>query len=186
MSKKIIFLAGSIRKKSYNQMLSRQAFEIAKEMGMDAELINLADYEMPFYNGDLEAEKGLPEAALRLKDKFLKCEAFFIASPEYNGSFSALLKNSLDWISRPSNAKDQPCLAFAGKKALIASASPSMLGGLRGLVPLRMWLGIMNAILLPAQVSVAKAHENFSEDGKLKDGFFLDSLRNMIESVKNF
>ena len=108
---KLIFLSGSVRKDSLNKKLVAQAYEFAKELGTDAKLIDLNNYEMPFYDGDLEAASGLPENAKKLKKEFVECDGFFIASPEYNSSFSPLLKNALDWISRPSEKGEAGLIA---------------------------------------------------------------------------
>ena len=99
---KLIFLAVSARKDSMNKKLAKLASEFAKEIGAVANFLDLKNFEMPIYDGDLESEKGLPENARKLKVEFANCHGFFIASPEYNSSFSPLLKNSLDWISRAS------------------------------------------------------------------------------------
>ena len=179
---KILFLSGSIRSGSFNTKLAKQAFAIAKDMGANAEFIDLADYEMPIYNGDLEAASGLPEAAIRLKQKFIEADGFFIASPEYNSSLSPLLKNSLDWISRPSDKNEAPLIAFKGKIAAISAASPGGFGGLRGLVPLRMMLGNIGVILAPEQLAISFANKVFDGD-KLTDEKYLNGLKNVVENL---
>lgn len=182
---KLIFLAGSARKDSVNKKLAKLASEFAKEIGADAKFLDLKDFEMPIYDGDLEAEKGLPENAKKLKAEFANCHGFFIASPEYNSSFSPLLKNSLDWISRASEKGEAPLIAYKGKVAAIAAASPGGYGGLRGLVPLRMMLGNIGVHVLPDQVAIASAHTAFDENGKLKDEKTANMLKGLVKSLND-
>ena len=137
----ILFLAGSARKESINKKLARLAATMAEATGADVTLIDLKDYDMPIYNGDLEQENGLPENAKKLKKIFIEHDGFFIASPEYNSSYSALLKNTIDWLSRPHKENEPPLTAYKGKVAALGATSPGALGGLRGLVALRMLLG---------------------------------------------
>ena len=137
----ILFLAGSARKESINKKLARLAATMAEATGADVTLIDLKDYDMPIYNGDLEQENGLPENAKKLKKIFIEHDGFFIASPEYNSSYSALLKNTIDWLSRPHKENELPLTAYKGKVAALGATSPGALGGLRGLVALRMLLG---------------------------------------------
>ena len=180
---KLIFLSGSARKDSMNKKLAKLASEFAKEFGADAKFIDLKDFEMPIYDGDLEAEKGLPENAKKLKAEFTNCHGFFIASPEYNSSFSPLLKNALDWISRASEKGESPLIAYKGKVAALAAASPGGYGGLRGLVPLRMMLGNIGVHVLPDQVAIASAHAAFDESGKLKDEKTANMLKGLVKSL---
>lgn len=166
---KLIFLSGSTRKGSYNTALAKAAYEMASEdSSVEAELIDLADYEMPIFNEDLEAAE-FPENTQKLKDKFKECDGFFISSPEYNSSISPLLKNALDWISRQGNDEKGGLIAYAGKVAALGAASPGGFGGLRGLVPLRMMLGNIQVHVIPNQIAIAQAHEVFNESGKLVD-----------------
>ncbi|MGB1077438.1 MAG: NADPH-dependent FMN reductase [Bdellovibrionales bacterium] len=168
---KLLFMAGSARKDSINKKLAKLASKIAQENGSenDTTFIDLKDYEMPLYDGDLEAEKGLPENAIKLKKLFVEHDGFFIASPEYNSSFSPLLKNALDWISRPHEEGEGSLIAFSGKVAALSAAAPGALGGLRGLVPLRMMLGNIGVTVTPHQTAISFGFEAFDDDGNLKD-----------------
>lgn len=164
---KLLMFAGSARKASTNKQLAALAAHTAKEAGAEVTLIDLADFDMPIYNGDIEADTGLPENAKRLKKLFVEHDGFFIASPEYNSSISALLKNALDWISRPHTENEPGLWAFQGKVAAIGSVAPGALGGLRGLVPLRMMLGNIGVTVVPSQVAVSDGFNAFDEDGTL-------------------
>lgn len=165
---KILAFAGSARKDSVNKKLAAIAAHGATAAGADVTLIDLRDFPMPIYDGDLEGDQGLPENALKLKDLMKQHDGFLIASPEYNSSIAPLLKNTIDWVSRPSQG--EPMLAaFTGKVAGLMSASPGGLGGLRGLVHIRMILGNIGVIVIPDQVAVAGAFGAFDENGQLKD-----------------
>jgi len=176
MSVKLIFFSGSCRKNSFNKKLAKNAALLAAAQGATATEIDLAEYDMPIYNGDFEESNGLPENAIKLKRVFVENDGFFIASPEYNGSISPLLKNTLDWISRPHTDKEPPLSAYKGKVSAIASASPGGLGGLRGLVPLRMLLSNINVTVIPEQIAIPQVHEAFDKNDLLIDNTKLESL----------
>lgn len=153
---KILAFAGSLRKDSLNKKLALIAVEGASSTGAVVTYIDLKDYPLPLYDGDVEAA-GFPENALKLKALFMEHDALLIASPEYNSAFSAVLKNVIDWVSRKSEESEAPLACFTGKTALILSASPSALGGLRGLVALRLLLSNLKVLVLPEQKGIAKA-----------------------------
>lgn len=178
---KLLFFAGSARRGSLNQKLARKAAKIAEDKGAEVTVIDLKDFQMPLYDGDLEADEGLPENAIKLKKLFVEHDGFYIASPEYNSSFSALLKNTLDWISRP-HEKDEVLLsAFNGKTAAIGSIAPGALGGLRGLVPLRMMLSNIAVHVVPNQVAISFGFEAFDDEDELKDERHVQMLGASIE-----
>lgn len=165
---KILAFAGSAREASYNKKLVKIAAEGAKAAGAEVTYLDLRDLPMPIYDEDLEAKEGIPENARKFKELLMAHQGLLIASPEYNSSITALLKNVIDWASRP--LPEEPMLAcFMDKVAAIMSASPGALGGLRGLVHVRSILSNINVLVLPEQKAIPKAFEAFSEDGKLKD-----------------
>lgn len=165
---KILAFAGSTRTDSFNKKLVRIAADGAKDTGSDVTIIDLRDYKMPLYDGDLEQQDGLPQNAHKLKDLMMAHQGFLISAPEYNSSISGVLKNTIDWTSRQSQGED-PLACFKGKVAAIMSASPGGLGGLRGLVHVRAILENMNVLVIPEQIAISKAHEVFNTDGTLKD-----------------
>lgn len=179
--KKLLFFAGSARKDSYNKKLVKEAVSIAAELGASVTHIDLKDFPMPIYDGDLEAESGLPENAEKLKKLFCEHAGFFISSPEYNSSISPLLKNSLDWISRPSAKGEASLIAFSGKVCGLVAASPGGFGGLRGLVPLRMMLGNIGVFVVPSQLAIPFANKAFTEDDKLIDAKQIENLRGVVK-----
>jgi len=160
---RILAFAGSLRTASFNKRLVHIAATAATSAGAETTVIDLRDYTLPVFDEDLEAREGLPEAGRRLKELFRDHHGLLIASPEYNSSFSGVLKNTIDWVSRP-ETDHPPMSGFQGKVAGIMAASPGALGGLRGLVHLRAVLGNIGVIVLPGQHAVAKAHEVFKDD----------------------
>lgn len=180
---KLLFFAGSARKASTNKQLAVLAASTAKTAGVDVKLIDLKKFEMPLYDGDLEGDTGLPENAKRLKQLFVENDGFFIASPEYNSSFSPLLKNSLDWISRPETEDEPPLSAYTGKVTAIGSVAPGVLGGLRGLIPLRMMLGNIGVTVVPSQVAVSNGFSAFSDAGDLNDARQSQMLKATINQL---
>src|SRR5213082_2311725 len=128
----ILVLAGSTRKQSVHRMLAKEAAQALRITGIDATFADLRDYPLPLYDGDLEAEQGISPAAKALKELARQADGFLIASPEYNGSYPAVLKNAIDWISRPEPG-ERPLDVFRGKRAAILSATPGPHGGSRGL-----------------------------------------------------
>ncbi len=165
---KILAFAGSAREGSFNKKLVKIAAAGASEAGADVTVIDLRDFPMPLYDGDLEQREGLPPNARKLKDLMIAHHGFLISSPEYNSSITPLFKNTIDWASRQS-AGETPLASFQGKVAGIMAASPGGLGGLRGLVHVRSILENIGVIVIPNQVALTKAHENFNTDGTLKD-----------------
>jgi len=182
MSRVLVF-AGSARKGSLNKSLARAAATALEEAGVDATLIDLADYEMPLYNGDLEAEHGLPESVVRLKELFAQHQGLIISCPEYNSSITPLLKNTIDWLSRAAEG-EAPLAAFHGKVAGLLGASPGALGGLRGLVHVRSILGNIGVWVAPTQVALGKAHSAFDEDGRLTDESASKRLSGLIDELQ--
>jgi NAD(P)H-dependent FMN reductase len=165
---KILAFAGSLRKDSYNKKLVKIATAGARTAGAEVTELDLRDYPLPIFDQDLEAAEGLPATARKLKDLFLAHHGLLIASPEYNSSITAVLKNTIDWVSRPV-AGEADLAGFVDKVAALMSASPGALGGLRGLVHLRAILGNIHVLVLPDQVAVQRASEAFNTDGSLKD-----------------
>lgn len=167
--KKIVAFSGSARQGSFNQKLVKIAAEGAKQAGVAVTVVDLADYPMPLFNEDLEAKEGMPETAKAFKQLLIDHDGLLIASPEYNSAFSPLLKNAIDWASRATAENELPLMAYRGKYAAIMATSPGGLGGIRGLVFLRMLLGNIDITVLPDQQAVPKAYQAFSEDGTLHD-----------------
>ncbi len=160
--------AGSTRTDSFNKKLIKIAANGAKDAGAEVTLIDLRDFPLPLYDGDLEQRDGLPLAARKLKDLMLSHQGFLVSSPEYNSSISGVLKNTIDWTSRQSEG-EVPLACFKNKITGLMSASPGGLGGLRGLVHVRATLENIGVLVIPEQMAVARAHEAFNTDGTMKN-----------------
>ncbi len=162
-SPKILAFSGSSRRGSLNKKFLAVAVAETKQAGGDVTLIDLADYELPLYNGDLEDRDGLPANARKLVDLIKAHTGLLIASPEYNSSITPLLKNTIDWCSR---ADDDP---FPGKVVAVVSASPGAYGGNRSLKTTQQILLHLGCHIVPAMASLPAAHKAFGPDGQLTD-----------------
>lgn len=175
---RILAFAGSARRESYNKKLVRIAAAGAESAGAYVTTIDLADYPLPLFNADLEEAEGIPENVTKLKRLFLDNDGLLIASPEYNSSITPLFKNTIDWVSRAADG-ESPLAAYRDKCAVLMSASPGGLGGLRGLVHARAMLANIGVLVLPDQVALPRAHQAFDESGRLKD----DEQRSKVEAL---
>ncbi|MBD2314152.1 NAD(P)H-dependent oxidoreductase [Desertifilum sp. FACHB-1129] len=169
-SPKILAFAGSAREASLNKYLVQVAAQGAKNAGAQVTDLDFRDLPLPLYDQDLEAKEGLPENVLKLKTLMKEHQGFLIASPEYNSSVTPLLKNAIDWASRPEPGEPPLALTcFKNKVAAILSTSPGGLGGLRGLVHLRSILGNIGVLVIPQQKTIPNAFQVFNEQGQIQD-----------------
>ncbi len=182
MAAKILAFAGSSRNSSFNYKLVNASATAARAHGAEVTVLDMNDFQLPLYDQDLESKNGLPDPVKRLKELFVAHQGLLIASPEYNSSLSPMLKNTIDWVSRPAEGEG-PLAAYDGKVAGIMAASPGGLGGIRGLVHLRAILQNIGVIVVPTQVAVSKAHEAFDEAGNLTEDFPGQLLTKMTASV---
>jgi chromate reductase len=179
--KKILVFAGSIRSGALSGKLAAHVARELSLMNAEATLISLADYEMPIYNGDDEKEKGVPENAQKLRKMMLAHEGIYIASPEYNASMPALLKNSIDWVSRAKEPADNP---FKKCTFALGATSDGRFGGYRGLYHLRQSLELgLGALVIPEQMAIAGAASAFDESGALKDEANQKILKNQLAKL---
>ena len=176
---RLLFFAGSTREGSYNRKLASLAHHIAEANGIEAVLVDLKDYPMPIYNGDLEAKNGPPERARAFKALLGEYRGVFIASPEYNSSVTPLLKNTLDWVSRVRRLDGHAFQPFAGKVAALCSSSDGNFAGIRCLYHLRAVLMACRVEVITPQCSVARAAEAFDESGRFRE----ERLRHQMETV---
>lgn len=182
---RILAFAGSARRDSYNKRLVNIAAQGAKAAGADVTVIELADYRLPLFDEDLEREEGTPREAVELKKLFLEHQGLLISSPEYNSSITPLLKNLIDWMSRREEG-EAPLAAFQEKVAVLMSASPGALGGLRGLVHVRAILGNIRVLVIPEQVAISRAGEAFDDQGNLKNSDQHASIQNLGAKLADF
>lgn len=160
---KILALSGSTRPGSYNAVLLDAAVRGAREAGAQVTRVQLRDFPMPLYDAELEAAHGLPEGARRLKALLKAHDGLLLASPEFNGSVSGVLKNAIDWLSR-SEPGEPPRAAFQGKVAGLLSASPGPRGGLQGLLHLREVLSHLQMLVLPRLVTHPHASQGLQDE----------------------
>lgn len=179
---RVLVLAGSTRKDSNHRKLARLAVEALDAAGADATLADLHDYPMRMYDGDLEVEQGLPEFAKALKELARNSDGFAIASPEYNGGYSAVLKNAIDWISRPEPG-DRPLEVFRGRLAAILCASPGPGGGRRELRQLRELLEGIRVTVIPEELAMAGAGDGFDAAGRLVRAEDIAGLRAVADGL---
>lgn len=176
---KILAFAGSLREKSYNKRVLKVAIEGAKQAGAEVTYIDLKDYPMPIYNSDLQDTQGFPPIAAALQRLLLEHDGLMIASPEYNASLPAALKNVIDWTSRANgNLKTGDC--YKGKVAAIMTASPGAFGGIRCLGHLRDVLTILLVNTLPSEIAIAKVGGIFDGD---TNEITNDSVRAILEDL---
>jgi chromate reductase, NAD(P)H dehydrogenase (quinone) len=175
---RILIFGGSIRTGSFSAQLAALA---AKELALlDAEvsLISLADYPLPIYDGDLEAKKGVPDNAKKLRATMNEHGGIYIATPEYNSSIPPLLKNTIDWVSRSGAGGEDP---FRRCTFALGSTSNGRFGGYRALMALRSVLELgLQALVLPNQVALSHVGDAFDEAGNLKDPNVAKLLRTSL------
>lgn len=183
MTVRLLAFAGSTRSGSLNQALLDLAVAEARARGAEVTSIRLKDFDLPLYDGDLETS-AFPAKARELKALFRAHHGFLIASPEYNGSVSGVLKNAIDWATRPTDGESLVALsAFRGKVVGLMGASLSPFGGLRGVTHLRQILGTIQAVVATEQVLVPAAHAAFDEAGALKDALPAQLLGGLVARV---
>lgn len=164
----VLVLSGSLRTGSVNTRLAGEAAALARAAGASVTELTLRELDLPLYDPDLEAGAGLPTGALRLKGLLASHGGLVVASPEHNSAYPAALKNAIDWASRAAPGEG-PLASFDGRVAGLLSASPGALGGMRGLVALRMLLGNIRVLVVPEQFALGKAHQAFDDEGRLKE-----------------
>jgi chromate reductase, NAD(P)H dehydrogenase (quinone) len=184
---RILVMGASLRAESLNGRLAALACEVVRDNGGMADLDSMQEYDVPAYDGDIEAADGIPGGARRFCERLQEVDGFIISSPEYNASMPGVLKNLIDWTSRH---RPQP---FNERHALLLSASPSMGGGNRGLWALRVPLEHLGARVYPDMFSLAQAHRGIGSDGRLADGEMqarfesnIVNFMNLVEAAKHY
>ena len=181
----ILIFAGSTRQESYNRKLAKAAAAIAEQQGAQATLLELSDFDIPLYNADLEA-RGTPADVIRLKQAMHSHAAWIICSPEYNGSYPALLKNAIDWASSPVKGDalwSDGTLPFRNKVVGMASASPGGMGGLRAQSHLAPLLLNLQCWVAPRSHAVAHAADAFDMQNQLQRSQDQQAMQALVEQV---
>ena len=177
-SPKVLAFAGSTRKESVNKRLARIALRAAKKAGAETTFVDLQDFNIPLYCDDLVAKQGIPEGVLEFKQLLNSHNGFFIASPEYNGSLTGVLKNAIDWATIKADGEERMS-CWNGKIAGLVSASPGGLGGIRGLHHLRTILAGIGTFVLPNHLAVSNSPGNLQNEKQITD----DKLQVQLESL---
>jgi chromate reductase, NAD(P)H dehydrogenase (quinone) len=181
---RLLFFAGSTREGSYNKRLARLAQHIAQANGVEGVFVDLRDYTMPLYSGDLEAEQGPPIAAREFKALLSEYQGVFVASPEYNSSITPLLKNTLDWVTRVRGKGESGLEVYKSRVFAISGASPGYYGAMRSLLHLRQILEVgIGATVIPQQMALPRAGNAFADDGSLKDKPQQSLLKDVVEAL---
>jgi NAD(P)H-dependent FMN reductase len=175
-----LVFGASLRRKSLNDRLASLAASVVEDKGGTVDQGHMADFDGPSYDQDIEAEEGVPAGARAFCERLQAADAFIVAAPEYNASISGALKNAIDWVSR---MRPQP---FNGRQGLLLSASPSMVGGNRGLWSLRVPFEHLGARIYPDMFSLAQAHEAFDERGRLINQTLQSRFDRTIECFMDF
>ena len=172
---RVLGIAGSLRRGSYNRKLIAQALDEARALGADVENFDLIT--IPFYNQDVE-DQGTPQSVLDFKEAVRLADLILIAMPEYNHSISGVLKNALDWASREKSSGN----VFDGKIVAVFGASNGRFGTARGQIDLRKVLSTLNTIVVPHPlVYVTMADDDaFDKSGRLKDQKISSNLAKLV------
>lgn len=182
---KILVFAGSTRQQSFNRRLAAEAAAMVRAAGAEATLLELADLDIPMYNADLEA-RGTPSDVVRLKRTLWEHPGWIICSPEYNGSYTALLKNTIDWASSPVAADPEwqdGVKPFRGKVVGMLSASNGRLGGLRSQSHLAPLLLNLECWLAPRGYALAGAAQAFDAQGALSEAAHRAGVQGVVDQV---
>lgn len=178
---KILTFAGSLRKDSLNKKVCRNVVNYVQQNRLaEIEFVDLKPLEIPMYDGDLETSQGIPENVQKLCAKIREVDALIISSPENNGSITAVLKNTLDWISR------EKVVSIAGKHILLCAASPGALGGIRGLWHTRVSFEALGCHVYPDMMGFSKAHEAFGPENQILDEKTRARFEKLIQNFVQF
>jgi chromate reductase, NAD(P)H dehydrogenase (quinone) len=165
----------SLRAGSLNDKLASLATSLVEQRGGAVDRARMVDFDCPSYDDDVEKAEGIPAGAEQLRTRLAEADAFVICAPEYNASLPGVLKNAIDWVSR---VRPQP---FNAKQGLLMSASPSMVGGNRGLWALRVPLEHLGARVYPDMFSLAQAHQAFDGSGRLANSTLQQRFERELE-----
>ena len=181
---RLLFFAGSARSGSHNMRLAKLGATIAEANGIAATFADLGDYPLPLYDADLQNSDGIPENARKFEALMRVHTGIFIACPEYNGSITPLLKNTLDWLSRIRNDGEEPLAVYKTRVFALGSSSPGGMGGLRGLNTARTVLELgLSALVLPEQFAVPRAMDAYDDHGHLKNKESQEQYKSLIQKL---
>src|SRR5205085_6251459 len=183
---KIQIIPGSLRSGWHNARLAAVAAHELVQSGAEVTRISLSDFPLPIYDGDLQAKSGVPKHAVNLKRMMGAHHGVLIVTPEYNSSVPALVKNTIDWISRVQEGHETRGQVFRDPTFAIAAASGNRLGGTRALAALRLILTACHATVVPNQLAVSFAEEAYDDKDRLKHQHDVDALNAMVRQLIEF
>ena len=182
---RILVMAGSARRDSLARRLTQACIGPLEAAGGELDVVAPADYPTELYNGDLEAESGLPASVVALQHRFAAARGLLLVTPEYNGSVTPLVKNTLDWCSRPNpeDAERSGGAIFAGKPAALLASSPGPMGGMRALFHMRDVLGYLGMLVIAQQLAVGRTGDAIGADGRLVDARQQSGLEGVLGAL---
>src|SRR3954467_710174 len=180
---KILVIPGSLRSGSLNAKLAAVAAHALAQQGAEITRISLADFPLPIYDGDLQAKSGVPKHAVNLKRMMAAHHGVLIVTPEYNSSVPALVKNTIDWVSRVQDPNEARGQVFHERVFAIASASGGRLGGARALAALRLILSACHATVVPNQLALSFAEEAYDDTDRLKHAGDGEALKALVRQL---
>lgn len=180
---KILVIPGSLRSGSLNAKLAAVLAHEVAQLGADVTRISLGDFPLPIYDGDLQAKSGVPQHAVNLKRMIGAHHGVLIVTPEYNSSVPALVKNTIDWVSRVQDPHETRGQVFHGRAFAIAAASGNRLGGTRALAALRLILTACHAAVIPNQLALSFAEQAYDDMDRLKHQADIDTMRALVRQL---
>ncbi|WP_342725438.1 NAD(P)H-dependent oxidoreductase [Bradyrhizobium sp. B097] len=180
---KILVIPGSLRSGSLNAKLAAVLAQELAQSGADVTRISLGDFPLPIYDGDLQAKSGVPQHAVNLKRMIGAHHGVLIVTPEYNSSVPALVKNTIDWVSRVQDPHETRGQVFHGRAFALAAASGNRLGGTRALAALRLILTACHAAVIPNQLALSFAEQAYDDMDRLKHQADVDTMRALVRQL---
>jgi len=180
---KILVIPGSLRTGSHNVRLAAAAAYVFAQAGVDVTRISLGDFPLPIYDGDLQARSGVPKNAVNLKRMIGAHHGVLFVTPEYNSSVPALVKNTIDWITRVQDAHELRGQVFRERPFAIAAASAGRLGGTRALAALRLILSACHATVIPNQIALSFADQAYDDMDRLKNPADIEALQALVRQL---
>ena len=183
---KILVIPGSLRSGSLNAKLAAVAVHALAKEGAEVTRISLSDFPLPIYDGDLQAKSGVPKHAVNLKRMMAAHHGVLIVTPEYNSSVPALVKNTIDWVSRVQDPHESRGQVFRERAFAIAAASGGRLGGTRALAALRLILSACHATVVPNQLALSFAEDAYDDMERLKQPADIEAMTAMVRQLIEF
>lgn len=183
---KILVIPGSLRTGSLNAKLAAVIAHEVAQAGAEVTRISLADFSLPIYDGDLQAKSGVPKNAVNLKRMMAAHHGVVIVTPEYNSSVPALIKNTVDWVTRVQDLHEVRGQVFRERPFAIAAASESRLGGARALAALRLILSACQATVIPSQLALSFATDAYDDMDRLKHPADAEALKALVRQLIEF